>query len=696
VTTFYVMEALENYDPATASALLAGTYNTAPNYQAALADNQIVGAGFNAVTRTLNYIEMLMPTPNDDGGDYTNPTGFSLWDGEGINGIYGPSDSISIYSNLWPTLCQKNIDTGVITAFNTYSSAKTVPANVGSINAPSVSAVGSGYTHATATVTGGGGSGMQAIAVVNDSGFVIGVYITNWGSGYTSQPTITITGDGLGATVGIVYNGTGSDGTWRRIGIDFSMFGGNNPVLVNPRNNDVFVEAESCEVYQLRASQNYAQEISPLHVYDYSIVGPNKTQLTTPFALDDTWVYCCTAPILHPSTFVNLVLMPVSITSEEVTADQKLPYVEQGLDVWPFDATFGTDGNLYFFTVQQNAGGMATNGLLFSLIKYEPPTFAAIGTVSPGIFTDITPWTSTTGPNAAGLTYTNDWFGYAPANNALVALWRQPTSNRATGIYKCLKEFVGSGGTPGTDFLDTQFGCVNLQLGNSPAYDNHPAFVTGYMTSSWATTNDPSAAAYAVVDFRELDVYLDQSDYAYSADYTKRWIFWDCYPVSGGVVDMSNGMLSVMTQYQFAYGSPPSLLQFFDESGWDSAYTTYATAIGNPYVVQNSLYDDLNIENTQYGYMCFWREAGLYDATHNAFWWSGRTVGNQYLTAFQNMFDLNPAFTYRSPLNQAGAANAPITPPFLRLTLSTTPPPPMNGRRWLAEIGPVRHLLPPP
>lgn len=48
-------------------------------------------------------------------------------------------------------------------------------------------------------ITGGGGTGANAVAQINELGQVIGVQIINPGYGYTSTPTITINGTGSGA-----------------------------------------------------------------------------------------------------------------------------------------------------------------------------------------------------------------------------------------------------------------------------------------------------------------------------------------------------------------------------------------------------------------------------------------------------------------------------------------------------------------
>jgi hypothetical protein len=64
---------------------------------------------------------------------------------------------------------------------------------------------GSGYSgNCSVTISGGGGSGANAFAVVA-SGNVTSIIVDNAGSAYTTSPTITITGAGSGATA--TYNG---------------------------------------------------------------------------------------------------------------------------------------------------------------------------------------------------------------------------------------------------------------------------------------------------------------------------------------------------------------------------------------------------------------------------------------------------------------------------------------------------------
>jgi hypothetical protein len=71
-----------------------------------------------------------------------------------------------------------------------------------SIQGIDITAGGTGYTTTpTVTITGGAGTGGVAVAVINDSGVIIGINVVNKGSGYTSAPSISIAGGGgSGAT----------------------------------------------------------------------------------------------------------------------------------------------------------------------------------------------------------------------------------------------------------------------------------------------------------------------------------------------------------------------------------------------------------------------------------------------------------------------------------------------------------------
>ncbi|WP_127076021.1 phage tail sheath subtilisin-like domain-containing protein [Rhodomicrobium lacus] len=57
---------------------------------------------------------------------------------------------------------------------------------------------GANYTHATVTLTGGGGTGAEAEAVIS-GGIITSIVVTKPGRGYTNAPAVAIAGDGAGA-----------------------------------------------------------------------------------------------------------------------------------------------------------------------------------------------------------------------------------------------------------------------------------------------------------------------------------------------------------------------------------------------------------------------------------------------------------------------------------------------------------------
>lgn len=103
-----------------------------------------------------------------------------------------------------------------------WSDGTSIPgaAQAGGVSGVFVTNGGSGYTTApTVTITGGGGTGATGVATIT-GGIVAGVTITNAGSGYTSLPTIAFSGgDGTGA-VGVADLAEGcefilpNDRTW--------------------------------------------------------------------------------------------------------------------------------------------------------------------------------------------------------------------------------------------------------------------------------------------------------------------------------------------------------------------------------------------------------------------------------------------------------------------------------------------------
>jgi hypothetical protein len=90
-----------------------------------------------------------------------------------------------------------------------WSDGKAVPtvAPAGGLDDLDITNSGTGYTSApTVAITGGGGTGATATATVS-GGQVTGLTITNPGDGYTSAPTVTFTGGaGSGAAASATVN----------------------------------------------------------------------------------------------------------------------------------------------------------------------------------------------------------------------------------------------------------------------------------------------------------------------------------------------------------------------------------------------------------------------------------------------------------------------------------------------------------
>lgn len=82
-------------------------------------------------------------------------------------------------------------------------------AQEGGISSISVTSGGTGYTSApVVAITGGGGTGATATAIIED-GSVVAVNITNPGSGYTSLPTVAMTGGAGSGATGVAELGDG-------------------------------------------------------------------------------------------------------------------------------------------------------------------------------------------------------------------------------------------------------------------------------------------------------------------------------------------------------------------------------------------------------------------------------------------------------------------------------------------------------
>jgi len=109
------------------------------------------------------------------------------------------------------------------TVFVKYITGASVTDGVQGIN---VTAAGTGYTTTpTVAITGGSGSGATATAVLGSSGNIIGINVTNAGTGYTSVPTVTLSGGGgSGGTATATLSTAAAFTNGERISaIDFSI-----------------------------------------------------------------------------------------------------------------------------------------------------------------------------------------------------------------------------------------------------------------------------------------------------------------------------------------------------------------------------------------------------------------------------------------------------------------------------------------
>lgn len=121
-------------------------------------------------------------------------------------------------------------DTNIVPDFTVSPPRGNNPFAHGSISRIEVTNAGSGYDkNDTVTVSGGGGSGFVGFPVVNDSGEVISVVIQNGGAGYSS-PTVTFnTSTGSGATAtATVSPATGNNPATASIHQSRQIYAGSN------------------------------------------------------------------------------------------------------------------------------------------------------------------------------------------------------------------------------------------------------------------------------------------------------------------------------------------------------------------------------------------------------------------------------------------------------------------------------------
>ncbi len=467
----------------------------------------------------------------------------------------------------------------------------------------------------------------------------------------------------------------GGDGSWRRYVNSTADFG-NYPAVLDPRTGNFWQHVFGngvlvCCVYMFRREDDYVQIISPLQV-DGADVGSHYE----PVGTTEDWTYCYTElnDFINPGFEAYLVLSPREITAEETTQDRLLSYAEFPFPAPMLDFTanyrfcFSHANAMYVFMVNK------VGARDYVLYKFTEPSSAPWGgPVVGGGFTDASPWTSSSGPN----TNIDDYVlnSGTKTNNKLM-MYFLPEENTLVCITKLIPPDTGVGVT---DPLLFRMDCTYADL-TADSFDYHEGFVRGYMTAAWTPTEVAAEAAWAVQDVQEVNLYLNEASYLYDdVNYAKRWMFFQVQPVVGGVwtPDAAENR-KIIVEYTFTPGAAPVASTIIDEQGWDDAYTTYAAAIGNTAVVENSI-DITSDDNITY-------QNGVYDATTNSFWWAPNS----------NFFLFDGAFTSREDLGCEASV------PLLKLSFTSPPVSPIAvgdvvllrcGKIEITEVVNNRHLV---
>lgn len=169
----------------------------------------ILGSGTGATAHAVMSAEVKTVTITNPGSGYTQAPhmvisdNFDAWDNvTPVMTTNNPLFSITYNgtnSFLWPVAPAPTAT--IVGADGAGATANVTLSTIGKVTGFTALVGGSGYTSApTVTVTGGGGFGAQAFASVT-SGSVTGIVISDPGQGYTSIPTFTFTGGaGSGAS----------------------------------------------------------------------------------------------------------------------------------------------------------------------------------------------------------------------------------------------------------------------------------------------------------------------------------------------------------------------------------------------------------------------------------------------------------------------------------------------------------------
>jgi hypothetical protein len=166
---------------------------------------------------------------------------------------------------------------------------------VGGVTGIAVNVAGTGYTSVpTVTITGGGGTGAAATAVIS-SGAVASFTVTSQGSGYTSAPTVTITGGGgTGATA------TATVGDTPAVSAKYELMALQVPILtilpvpyirVEEVTLDFNAKIDTTESMEIDESLDYSQEQSSSFGLNLGSVLSFSTNFKSSFSLKESFTY---------------------------------------------------------------------------------------------------------------------------------------------------------------------------------------------------------------------------------------------------------------------------------------------------------------------------------------------------------------------------------------------------------------------
>jgi len=652
----YVMSAEENY-----TSVIAGQFSnsTAPNF--CTCNEYCLGTAFDRVRRNIMYwttITSQTADPDQFSAVYeVNATGKTLWSGHGAT---PPGNTIDLCQEFTFQTAAKNIDSGSVTFYPAYDASKTVPSGKGSGGVTSFTLT-SGTSFAFGTtepnyLTGGTGEGASA-AVTGDpvTGVVTGVTLWNIGHGYTVGDRLYWGTAGQGYITVDAVN-SGSDGSWGRSVVaglsngnsNLGLFGGSieQSAVTDPRTGNFWCAPWNKQVHCFQRSNNYASTIGPLEIARNS-----GSANAAPIGTTANWAYVYANSNATPgvSSGQEILVLPSTPSSSEISADAltatytyAVPdstYRLYQTDIFPWGWSVGADSNLYIFASKNTTKA-------FKLWKCVPGSG----------FTDLTPWSSSTGPNSDCASWVQTAFG----GNAILQLPNDLVllSCLAPGDYT-----GGAGGTVATLGARFRIDCTYYNLSGA-TFDYHEHMVGGFMDANWAVT-DQAGAAYLVTGCDPLDIDLDRSDYVHSVDYTVRRFRFDCIAMSGGsIVDASNYHLSVFVDYKFTYGSAPQVVSVIPETGWDTVYTGYAGTLGRSQVVSGSQYNQAVAGGTSGGLSYPDSFApGIWDRTGNAIWLAAEEpVWCKFNTTF--------AVRYNQCVADRGDTTSSATSPFMKLSFA--------------------------